>query len=359
MNESGDYVNRSNPMNVTLSSGVSAKAITAAGTDQMVKIERDGYMISWDMLNLQTSIADQISTTQMNPISALTISDDDDKNNIDLGGVRLNEMADACVDKLDSGVIYSSVYNDVDIDIDIMPTAVKETIILNSAESAPEQFAYYIMTDGLAAELQEDNSIIFINDSSEVIFTIPAMYMFDSSENAENNYDIETSIEPFKAGYLLTITPDSEWLASDERVYPVMIDPEVIEDSGNVSDSYIDESDPDTNFSNQYLKMGGNYSDGTRTETFIRYQSDFSSFHYSVDILEAKLVLYFLENNQSGSTLLCDNNINALSRSGNYEGSPETRFYAITKDTYIYHSYHGDGMADECTGTPYYQLKEE
>ena len=269
MNESGDYVNRSNPMNVTLSSGVSAKAITAAGTDQMVKIERDGYMISWDMLNLQTSIADQISTTQMNPISALTISDDDDKNNIDLGGVRLNEMADACVDKRDSGVIYSAVYNDVDIDIDIMPTAVKETIILNSAESAPEQFAYYIMTDGLAAELQEDNSIIFINDSSEVIFTIPAMYMFDSSENAENNYDIETSIEPFKAGYLLTITPDSEWLASDERVYPVMIDPEVIEDSGNVSDSYIDESDPDTNFSNQYLKMGGNYSDGTRTETFI------------------------------------------------------------------------------------------
>lgn len=49
MNESGDYVNRSNPMNVTLSSGVSAKAITAAGTDQMVKIERDGYMISWDI----------------------------------------------------------------------------------------------------------------------------------------------------------------------------------------------------------------------------------------------------------------------------------------------------------------------
>ncbi len=193
-------------------------------------------------------------------------------------------MADACVDKLDSGVIYSSVYNDVDIDIDIMPTAVKETIILNSAESAPEQFAYYIMTDGLAAELQADNSIIFINDSGEVIFTIPAMYMFDSSDNAENNYDIETSIEPFKSGYLLTITPDSEWIASDERVYPVMIDPEVIEDSVNITDSYINEMYPDQNFTDQYLKMGGWYSDGTRKETFIKYTAPLS-FHPSVEII--------------------------------------------------------------------------
>ncbi len=63
----------------------------------------------------------------------------------------------------------------------------------------------------------------------------------------------------------------------------------------------------------------------------------------------------------NSSVLLCDENIYNNANSGIYSNynqntdDASVRFYTITKDTYIYNSWHGDGRDEECTGTPYCQ----
>ena len=49
--------------------------------------------------------------------------------------------------------------------------------------------------------------------------------------------------------------------------------------------------------------------------------------------------------------MLCDENINSYAKEGIYSSTPEVRYYRITKDVYLYNSWHGDGRNG--AGTPY------
>ncbi len=297
LNESGDYVNKSNSMDITLASSASPKTANTIGNDQMVKLEYDGYTISWDMLNTQQN-SNHISASST---VQLVTKDSAEDVNFTLGGEKLTEKASACLDKLNSSVVYDSVFEDVDVSLDILPSSIKETIILNDKDSVPEQFAYYITADGLDAELQSDNSIEFTNEQDEVIFTMPAMFMFDSSsEIPEYNYDIETAIVPIKNGYLLTITPDSDWLNSDDRVYPVMIDPEFMPTITTLTDSYITEEDPNLCATNLMLKMGGSKTDHNRFESFL-YFNPSDILTTADEILDATCTMFFVPDTEQES----------------------------------------------------------
>lgn len=57
-----------------------------------------------------------------------------------------NSIAE-CMDKLESNVSYDSIYDNVDMNIDIKSSSVKETIILNDCNNIPEKFSYYIKFD--------------------------------------------------------------------------------------------------------------------------------------------------------------------------------------------------------------------
>lgn len=284
-------------MDITLASSASPKTVNTVGNDQMVQLEYDGYTISWDMINTQQN-SNHISASST---VQLVTKDSAEDVNFTLGGEKLTEKASACLDKLNSSVVYDSIFEDVDVSLDILPSSIKETIILNDKDSVPEQFAYYITADGLDAELQADNSIEFTNEQDEVIFTMPAMFMFDSSSAVpEYNYDIETAITPIKNGYLLTITPDSDWLNSEDRVYPVMIDPEFVPTITTLTDSYITEEDPDLCARNLMLKMGGSKTDGTRCESFLSFNP--SDILVTADeILDATCTMFFVPDTEQES----------------------------------------------------------
>ena len=325
--ESGNYINKSNSMKVTLSPETSISSINTIvkksnDSNQMVSIDYNGYSLSWSLIdttisdkktvikdkpivmsknvmdieaenlktaNTQTDIADE----KIYPVISISVSEQEyvEKK---IGSNKLNAKISESVNKLNSSVAYNSIYESVDCKVDIQPNSVKETIIIENPDNLIEEYSYFIKSDGLVAELCEDNSVIFSNDGNS-IFTIPAPFMFDSSENAENNYNVSVSVEEYNDGYLYTIIPNNEWLLDESRVYPVMIDPEVTtSDYNNISSYYNSEANPYSVFRDIYLKIGNETSNGYQSYVFL--PNSFSNYGDYAIIKDAKFNLYFLPN---------------------------------------------------------------
>jgi len=298
LDDSGNYVNKSNSMDVALSSSASVSVLNAVDDEPLASIDYNGYSISWGFVNDQPETAINASIGDvLSPISYAEIAEKDGINQIDLGSNKLNKKASESVSKLTSSVSYDSLYENVDVDIDVMSSSVKETIILNNRDNVPEQFSYYIKAEGLTAELYEDNSVHFANEYGEDIFNIPAPYMFDSSENPENNYDIKVDIQDYEKGYLLTFIPDSDWLQNSERAFPVMIDPEVQISNSNIHVYNLSEARPNSVLHYNKFKIGG--SIGDRYEAVISCPTLFNSIDASV-ITDAKLYVGFSRNTEMG-----------------------------------------------------------
>ena len=296
---SGNYVNKNNSMKVTLSSETSVKSINTNNSNQMVCINKNGYTISWDIVDLNNKIS------ILNNSSEIKIENDDCVQDVKLGNKKLNAKAGNIVNKLDSSISYDSIYNNIDLNIDIEPSSVKETIVLNSRNSVKEKFTFFIKADNLEAKLMEDGSISFYPLNGETVFKIPPAFMFDSSANTEYNYDIETNIKKCMDGYLLTLIPNSEWINDSNRVYPIMIDPEVVTIKGSTS-SYISESEPNQNLQGRTLIIGGSKSEGTRHEAYVYVPDQFLYYDNNIKIENASLNIYFYNNSYSGLNMPVD-----------------------------------------------------
>ncbi len=128
-----------------------------------------------------------------------------------------------------NGITYTDLYADTDVKYDVIPSGVKESIILNKKPNKHAKYTYTVTADELTAKLKNDGSIDFYYTSKNekpVVFTMPAPYMFDS--NGIYSYDIKVSLENVSSGeYELTYTPDYEWLKDKSRAYPVTVDPTI------------------------------------------------------------------------------------------------------------------------------------
>lgn len=320
--ENGNYTNSENSMNVTLSS----KASVSETDNDMVSIDYNGYSLSWSLIDTEmlkadtvmidkevvTTIADEEITTEQDDInnsSVESVSENIDEDNNehfraynnaesiesynndiinepmikeypiselsiidmdsickDIGMNKLNAKISKSVSNLNSSAVYDNIYEAVDCKIDIQPNSVKETLILENPDSLLEEYSYFIKSDGLVAELCEDNSVVFSN-GDESIFKIPAPFMFDSSDYAENNYNIKVTLEESNNGYIYTLIPDMNWLKDESRIYPVMIDPYVVipDNTASILCRYNSEANPKSMYSG--VKVGG--ESGNAYETYI------------------------------------------------------------------------------------------
>ena len=137
---------------------------------------------------------------------------------------------------------YKDIMDGVDIDYKVISNKVKESIILNNKYNYPTVFNFFIDTDLV---LVNDNNRIKANCNDETIFTLDSPYMIDNKKQVNDNIDyIITKVEN---GYNLTLELDSEWLSSEDREYPVIIDPTIINGDGendNVYDAFISSDTP-------------------------------------------------------------------------------------------------------------------
>lgn len=122
---------------------------------------------------------------------------------------------------------YKGALPDLDLTYTADATQVKEMIVLRTP-AAVRDFTFDIdASDGLEPTLR-DQTIEFSDASGEVVFTVPAPFMFDASGDPQAySRDIVVDLSPSADGWELRLVPSAEWLEDRDRVWPVTIDPGV------------------------------------------------------------------------------------------------------------------------------------
>ena len=148
-------------------------------------------------------------------------------------------------------LLYKNVLRGTDLEYVLSSNDIKENIIIKeSAEEYVYRFVYEL--DKLKATLRDDGAII-LSDSftNEEKYIIPAPFMYD--ESGEKSYDVEYHIIELDEGvYEVTVAANAEWINSDERQFPIVVDPSVV-NYYMTHDTYVNVLSPDTNYGTSRL----------------------------------------------------------------------------------------------------------
>ncbi len=254
-------------------SGGSKSSIVKLSSSYLTKITDGEYAISWNILGnskdytsdfLSKATAKTLEKTQI-PTSALATG-----MQPDLSKLSHDEQMTA-LPNLFSTATYKNVIKNVDVEVIVTPDKVKENIIVSSPKGF-ESISYLIDAGNLIGKIEEDNSVTFTNEKADVIFTIPAPYMFDSKVFPDDSMAIGLALSKTTDGYILTMTPDSKWINDPGRVYPVIIDPTVTtaQTVMNVLDTYVHSGDAAGNhYLTPYVKIGK--TDGATCRGYIGF----------------------------------------------------------------------------------------
>jgi len=224
--------------------------------NNMVSVTRAGYTLSFGMAGeIRTlSVVSDATVSRLGAIAKEAIENSKidivDANvsaaqiqQVDLTEIRNNmEHPEAFVDTLFSRLCYENVYANTDVAYDLSSGQVKESIVLEKYDSALTGYRYTLDTGDMLPVLQEDGSItLFAPDGETVVMTMPAPYLVDSS--GARNEDVEVTLSRSGNGYIMAYSLPTQWLASEYRAWPVVLDPIVVADGycKNVEDQTITE----------------------------------------------------------------------------------------------------------------------
>ena len=118
-------------------------------------------------------------------------------------------------------IVYENILDNVDVQYQVGYKKVKENLVLKNTE-AQHVFYYELDTNGYDIELVDNR--IEVSKHNEVAYYIEAPYMLDSNGVFHNG--ITLSIED----KYIKMELDSEWLLSEERAYPVYVDPTIVDE---------------------------------------------------------------------------------------------------------------------------------
>lgn len=129
--------------------------------------------------------------------------------------------------QISSKITYPNTLPAVDLVYELSGTNLKEKLLIN--EYSENTYCFYLSPNGLKAELREDKSVVFFAED-ELVFVIPAPIMWDNNEASSN--EIEVVLTETNDGYQYTLKPNDEWLKSEDRAYPVTLDPTFVTANG-------------------------------------------------------------------------------------------------------------------------------
>ena len=188
----------------------------------------------------------------------------------------------------ENAILYNQVYDGIDVQYTVLDDGVKEDIILRK-QTEQTSFVYELNIPGLKAELKDNQVYLYPEEKgiedAEYILEAPSM------EDAAGavSFRITLNLEEKDGKQILTVLPDTEWLQSEEREYPVRIDPSTISiDRSQFSLIGVEQGSPNTTVGdNNYPYVG--YDDGIKSgnladygtahmicRTFVKVNADFS-----------------------------------------------------------------------------------
>jgi RHS repeat-associated protein len=129
----------------------------------------------------------------------------------------------------DDSVRYNGVLDGVDLTYQVLPGAVKESLILNKVPSQ-DSYVWHVAAPNLTIKpLPHGGGIEFDDPKGVAQFSMPLPEMWDSAPQTDVSGASLMTV-PFTyardgAGWTITMTPDKAWLTDPARVYPVTLDP--------------------------------------------------------------------------------------------------------------------------------------
>ena len=158
-------------------------------------------------------------------------------------------------EKLSSSLLYPDVYDGVDLAYTLYGETIKETILVNKAQ-ASYLFSFVLQTGDLTAEMQEDGSVLLLDEAGSPVYAIPAPYMLDAGGTYSDavRYTLE---ELDRGSYRLLVDADAAWI-EEEAQFPVAIDPTIVKisRSGSLSWTYVFSGMPNYSYPASPVQVG-------------------------------------------------------------------------------------------------------
>lgn len=167
----------------------------------------------------------------------------------------------------DRAILYADAVPNVDISYTVLNGAVKENLILKSADHGTITFRI----TGYGVEYAEENGrILFLTNKEEPMFELGTLFAEDA--NGKHTEAVSHSIEREGDSLLYTVTLDEAFLAAEDTVFPVAIDPSImITGSSNTYDTCVDEEYPSSNYYLAESLWTGGDCTINRMRTFIKF----------------------------------------------------------------------------------------
>ena len=270
-NLDGTYKNTAGPWEVSFPQSF--------GNSQSISVTKDGYTLSFGMPQRLTSggnsgavVMSADSTAEPFAASqAATVTAQKDSQTELLKQKAEAEHPETVLDKLSSRLTYENVHSDTNVIYDLTPNQVKESIVLEKQDAALRGFRYTLNVGRMIPVLEEDGMILFCNeDQSQIVMVMPAPYLLDAAYEISNN--VAVTLTGNNGVYTLTYVLPQQWLAAEERQWPVILDP-IVQASTittNVRDASVAEHST-LGYTEGILWAGYEVNRGA-TRTFIKYE---------------------------------------------------------------------------------------
>jgi len=206
------------------------------------------------------------------------------------------DVNDVIPEKIQSSLLYRDVFPGIDLQYTTFGYNIKEQIVVNEPQES-YRFDFLLESTGLHAVLNENGSISFLDDSENEAYQIPIPCMEDA--DGLTSHAVHFILNETEQGTVLTVEADKDWINSEDRTYPVKIDPTLVVISGkaleDIYSAYTMEAAPnDTTLGRQWLYVGAQpYSttnDG-RYRTYMHFQS-MPTIPNGSEVVDAQLSLY-------------------------------------------------------------------
>ncbi len=276
LNTNGTYTNKAGVWNVSF-----PQELTSS---RDISITKDGYTLSFRMAgelrqpgNLEVAAAalhlDEMETFTLakEGEAAQTFSVQSAKTvqgevqTVDLTEAKENAQYEEFVaEKNVSKLMYEDVYRNTHIRYDLKANQVKESVILERYNDDLRGYRYTLNVGDMIPVLQEDNSIYFYDSKQEsIVMVMPAPYLIDNAN--EMSYEVAVNLTQNGSQWTLSYLLPQQWLAADERSWPVVLDPVVVADlsDNNIQDTTIvSKRIEESNYMRSTLQVGYSAADG-------------------------------------------------------------------------------------------------
>lgn len=278
--------------------GLTDVSFAQSFVNELVTMEQDSHSITWGVeatvepMETAAVASAQLIGNLKEPVQAEILP-------LNLSDIAAEEQK-IFATKATSTIQYAdALANGVDLEYTVLPSRIKESIILNSPQSI-SSYTVTVNTSDLLARILDNREVEFYTEDGEVVFTMWAPYMYDSA--SELSEDIAVELTALGNGqYAITLTPDAFWLNSPDRVYPIVIDPDITVSRAktNIIDNTVMEGQGNQNRNLDRLYIGK--KSGARVRAFLKYDV-MPTIPSNATITAATQTLYITSGTSTGNT---------------------------------------------------------